>query len=261
MPVASHLKAKKKLKGQISERDSEIDDLKREMEALKGSIQPQTDHEPLKRPRVADFDTDEEYEDEMDKYEEQKTSSLTANLSNSNTQKEQLEKTQREISTAVEDHYGRAESLIKEHSISPEVYKTADSNVRKAVEAVIPNGGTNVVDFIISALGKDSEKVLFYLGRNEKKLAEFQSALVGDPRGIKASIFLGELKRGLNNNVKRTSQAPKPAANANGDTVSKGQSAVEKRKYEAAHKKGDIQGAYNIKKAAKASGVATNEWS
>ena len=72
VPVGTHIKMKQKLKGRVSERDDEISNLKVEIESLKkGRVTPQATA-PSKRPQSEDFDTDEEYETALDKWQDDK---------------------------------------------------------------------------------------------------------------------------------------------------------------------------------------------
>ena len=87
VPLTAFLKNKRKLKGQIGERDVEIETLKEKLKNLEGAIQPQQTEKPTKRPRSDDFDTDEEYEDALDAWDEQKYNRIVQNLTQQNTQK------------------------------------------------------------------------------------------------------------------------------------------------------------------------------
>jgi len=260
VPLPTFLKTKKKLKGQLSERDSEIEKLRSELESLKGTIGNRVQEQPVKRPRINDFDTDEEYEAAMDRYEDTRFNNISQNLSNANTQKTRQEQIIKKIEASVENHYSRAEELISQHGIDPETYRTADSNVRHAVEAVRPQQGNQSVDYLIAQLGEGSERVMFYLGRNKSKLAEFQSTLIDDPNGIKTAVFLGELNKELKNNTTKTSRSHKPAPSANGDAVPSSKGLAEKAKYDKAHAAGRVQEAYSIKKNAKQMGVDVKDW-
>jgi hypothetical protein len=260
VPAGKYIRTKQKLKGRISEQNSEIEKLKAENARLQAeSVKVSKPVELPRRPKEDAFDTTAAYEAALDEYEEQIAATRYDNV----VRKKQLEDKQRkvaeEVANAVDEHYGRADALIVKHGIKPEVYQKADETVRLAVEAVIPKGGDAVVDHLISLLGEGSEKVMFKLGRNKTFLAQFQTALIADKTGLKASILLGQEKERLSNTGKRTSMARPPASSVEGDAPA-GKGGALKRKYDAAHKKNNGQEAYNIKKEARKAGVDVSGW-
>lgn len=259
VPLAKHLGTKNKLRGQIGERDEEIERLKEENQQLKSSAKP-IPIEPVNRPRITDFDSDEEYESAMDAWETQKSESQLSTFEQRKQHQEQVNRLKRDVDESVTNHYTRAEKLIKDHSISPEVYKQADQAVRKAIASVIPKNADAVVDALINVIGEGSEKTMFHLGRNKPALNNLRSLLVDDPTGLKASAYLGGLTKEIKGTTKRKSQAPAPSAQVNGDGNVTKSGAADKRKYDKAHKSGNIQQAYNIAKAARGAGIDTSKW-
>ena len=255
MPVATHLKTKRKLKGVIGERDAELEQLKSEMEQLKAQT-PQAPTKSVKRPKLDDFETDEEYEAAMDTYDDARFNSISDRVMQNNTQRTQQDDFRSKVDTGVGNHYTRVDKLVDEFGVDPEVYKSADSAVRQAVEAVRPKQGNESVDFLLSNLGDESGKVMFQLGRDKKLLAEFQAILLDDPRGIKAAVFLGGMEERVKLNTKKTSHAPPPADSVSGDVAPKGQSAASKKAYD----KAEGQEAYKIKSNARKAGIDTKEW-
>ena len=258
VPVGKFVSVKRKLKGQISDRDEEIERLKRERdEALK--LKPKK--EPvLVRPKKDDFDTDEEYDEALDKYNESRTAETINRARLEDQRKTEQQQAQEKLTEAVDGHYLRAATLIEQSGIKPEVYQAADTTVRKAVEAITPNLGDIIVDQVISILGDGSEKVIYFLGRNKAALAKFQSLLATDKSGMKAAVYLGQEKQRLTNPIKPRSNAPNPATEIKGDEPITGAEAKFKKKYDAAHAKGDLQASYNAKKAARAANVDVSEW-
>jgi len=125
---------------------------------------------------------------------------------------------------------------------------------------VNPNLGDIIVDQVISILGEGSEKVLYFLGRNKAALAKFQNLLMTDKSGMKAAVYLGQEKQRLTNPIKQRSSAPAPVTNIKGDEPLSGAAGRFKKKYDAAHKKGDNQAAYNAKKEARAAKIDTSTW-
>jgi len=258
VPVGKFVSVKKKLKGQISDRDEEIERLKQERDdALKlKSTEPTV----LVRPKKDDFDDDEAFEDALDKYNESRTTETINRTRLEDQKKAGQQQAQEKLTEAVDGHYERAETLIEKSGIKPEIYKAADTTVRKAVEAITPNLGDVIVDQVISILGDGSEKVIYFLGRNKAALAKFQSLLAADKSGMKAAVYLGQEKQRLTNPIRPRSNAPDPAKNIKGDVPITGAEARFKKKYDAAHGKNNLQSAYNAKKEAKAAGVDVSKW-
>lgn len=257
VPVSKFVNVKKKLKGKISERDSEIERLRAENEALK---KPRPLAQVLVRPKVGDFSNDDDFNTAMDDYYDQRTVQTVARTQKETSQTQAIVEAKTMVDTAVESHYERATSLIEKSGIKPELYQGADAKVRMAVESIQPGRGEAIVDQLISILGEGSEKVMYYLGVNETGLNKLTSLLSSDPSGMKATAFLGEQKQKLTNPNKPRSQAPAPASQINGDANGSPQGSALKRKYDAAHKKGDTQAAYNIKKEARANNVDVKKW-
>lgn len=262
VPVGKFVSVKKKLKGQISDRDEEIERLKRERdEALK--LKPKAT--VLVRPKRDDFETDEEFDEAFDKYNDSRTTETINRNRLEDQKKVEQQQEQQKLTEVVDSHYERAATLVKESDIKPEIYKAADTTVRKAVEEITPNLGDVIVDHVISILGEGSEKVLYYLGRNKAALAKFQSLLASDKSGLKAAVYLGQEKQRLTNpittnSIKPRSNAPNPATNIKGDEKITGAEARFKKKYDAAHSKSNLQEAYNAKKEARAAGVDVSGW-
>jgi len=261
MPVSAHIRAKRKLKGKIGDRDSEIQELRKEIDDLKrGRSIPPKDN-TLVRPKEENFDSLEQFNDALDEYEDKRLDnkfSVAQTQRSINTKQTQA---QEKLGRDVDAHYERASKLVKDSGISTESYRQADEVVRNAIEAIKPNLGDVIVDQIISLLGEGSEKVLYKLGVNKNLRGELIALLVEDPNGLKATAFLGEQKAKILHTTKRRSSAPAPASDINGGDVNvTGKERAHKKKYTDAHGKGNLQAAYNVKKAARAAGVDTSEW-
>ena len=175
-------------------------------------------------------------------------------------QSQQQQKAQVQFQQDVDSHYERAAQLAQQHGIKPEIYQQTDLDVRSAIESVRPGQGDAIADALIAHLGEGSEKVMYFLGRNPGKLAEFKNQLASDPSGLKASVYLGMLKGSALSPPKKASNAPKPATRINGDSKSSANGTALYKSYQAADKKGDVQAAYNAKKAARAQGVDVSTW-
>ena len=257
--------AKKKLRAKLERRhESETDELKAEIEALKQRVTaPQVATKVAPRPKYADFDTEEAYEEAVDKWHDDKIEAKLSGRDQEVTQQRQQQEMQQKLSSSVDQHYERAAKLTQDHGISQEVYHTADLAVRQMAENIRPSQGDAVVDFLISHLGDDSEKVMFYVGRNANALNELQSALVGDPSGIQAAMLLGTMKARVAMPKKRQSSAIKPATQIKGDDAAGGAKLERKLKkqYSEAHKAKDPAAAIKAKREAKKAGINVANWS
>ena len=249
VPVAAHIKMRSKLKGKIQDRDTEIEDLKAQL-AAKPQAQPVT--APTVRPKRDDFfeadEPDDAYDDAMFAWRNNQQASTKA----INDQQAQQQTVIANINTSVDEHYNRAATLAADNNIKPEVYQQSDAVVRNAI-------GEDITNALIANMGAGSEKVMFNLGRNPVKLAELQKAMADDPNGLKAMMLLGKMSADLMPK-KRKTMAPRPATNIKGDASPNSSHKALKKKYDAAHKAGNQQEAYDVKKQAKQAGASTREW-
>lgn len=259
---AAKAKLRAKLQTKLDAKDSELEKLKAENEALKRV--PKS--EKLVRPKRDDFDEsddpDEAYTDALLDWKiNENNASQQANQAGEATADNQRKQAE-VISKAVDLHYEDAVKLAEKSGISAEAYHAADLKVRQAIQAIFPNDGhaDAIMDGLIANLGKGSDKVMYKIGINSASRDEFIQSLRDDPNGLKAMGYLGNLKGELNAPVKRKTNAPAPSANANGDANTSGTFGAAHKKYDAAHKKGDSQEAFNIKRAAKKAGGDTSKW-
>ena len=256
VPLRTFINKRNKLRGQLSEKDSEIERLREENELLKRQAPAP---KGLVRPNIDDYDRDEDYIAAVKKYELELIDSRLAEREQIQQQQAAIIKQQQAVESSVNAHYDRADKLVKEHGIEPDTYKKADRNLRKKIDTLKPGQGDIVVDQLIHTLGAGSEKVIYYLGINESASNKLLSLLLEDSSGLKVAAFLGKEQQRLSTVQKRRSNAPKPAKRHKGDapvTNSKGLH----RKYNDAHKRGDAQAAYNAKKQAKANGIDVSGW-
>jgi hypothetical protein len=256
VPVSTHIKAKQKLKGKISERDEEITTLRSELEALRNRTTQPAATSQLKRPSEFEFDNDDEYQAAVDAYEDARIE----NKLNEKQQKAALTASRQALDDAVSSHFVRAEKLVRESGISPELYQSSDKKLRLAIESIYPGKGDAIVDHHLAILGEGSEKVSFYIGNNEAARMKYQSLMAEDPSGLRASVYLGEEKaRLLGYALKnKTSKAPEPAPNATGGSgsVNDGESRMKKQYYAA---KSD-QEMFNIRREARLKGFDVKKW-
>jgi hypothetical protein len=215
----------------------------------------------VKMPDPLDFNTTEDYQAAMDKYIVERMDERMNLVSQTNNAKSRQEAETKAREQAVDDHYKRAAKLLQDHSISAELYQQADLTVRQAINSVIPDGGDAITDALIARLGEGSEKVMYVLGRNSSDRDTLISKLTQDPTGISASMFLGELKaRKASAKSNSSTQAPAPAARAKGSNKTVGSATEMKRKYDEAHKRGDVSAAFNHKMSAKEAGINVKSW-
>lgn len=254
-------KAKAKLKAKLADRNSEIEKLKAELEAAKASS-PKTDK--LVKPKREDFyeseDPDGDYMDALTDYKIQVNQAEQQARSASEATARQQQEQALEIAKSVDQHYERAVELSAKSGISAEQYQSADRVFREMVESIYPQAGDAIADALISNMGKGSEKVVYNLGVNATKRAELKALLEADKAGLKASIYLGKLTEQLASPSKRKTNAPAPAKTTKGDATENASLKALKKKYDAAHKSGNDQEAFNLRRKARAKGANVNEW-
>jgi len=262
VPLSAHIGLRTELKGKLKEAKDENAELRNELAQIREQMQ-QTLVNPVSqaespKPRMENFDTEEEFFDALTDWKLQSQMRQMGQNQQMEAQKRQQAEQMRQLSESVDSHYQRAEGLIEEHGIKRDLYQQSDTNVRQAVEEVVPGKGDVGVDFLISNLGEGSEKVMYAVGRNQRLLDELKATLRADPSGFRAVAYLGKKMGEFTQPVKRKSNAPKPGAKIKGDkTPSESPS---KKKYAQAFKKGDMQAAFNIKMAAKKAGTDTSSW-
>lgn len=265
------LKAKKKLKGLLNERETELTEQQQENERLRleneklraGSLTNQEQGQP-KRPIREDFEDEygdvdvDKYRIALDEYEDKRYDQRQAKKNASS----EIKAINDSISEGVDAHYTRAEELVESSGINPEVYKSADLKFKKAIEDVIPNNGAAVADLLISSLGEGSEKAIFFVGNNDAAREKFKTLLSKDSSGFKAAMYLGEEKQRLKTNspAKQVSKAKAPATKIKGDAPPSGVSSKIQKEYDKAHAAGDTGKAIKIKRQAKKDKIDTSSW-
>lgn len=261
VPLAKHVELKHKLKARISEKDTELAQIRAELEALKsGTVQPQAAPQTAKPPRLSDFDFDE------DKHAEAMAQYLAQIAESSHTKRHQVQQQEQQLNRmkqAVDEHYERAAELVSSGKVDATKYQQADHRVRVELANLYgnPEQGDAIADTMLARLGAGSEKIMVHLGVNPAALNELKTKLQSDPTGLDAMLYLGELKAKFNAQTNKLSKAPKPDTPLSGDVATGSLSASALAKgYQEAHKKGDTQKAFELKRAAKAKGVNTTTW-
>lgn len=219
---------------------------------------------PTGKPKYDDFvdadDPETAHREALVRWEVQKMTAEAEAQRTSSELKRQQEEQQRVISQRVDQHYERAVQLAQKSNITPEAYHAADARVKQAVNEIFPGSGDVVTEGLIANLGDGSEKVMYNLGVNTERLEKLKDKLREDRNGLQAAVYLGELRASIVPSKVRTSQAPAPAPELQGDKSGSESERALKRKYDAAHKKGDIQAAIDIKQEAKWAGANTKSW-
>lgn len=256
--------AKSKLKSKLKGKDSEIEELKDQIQSLKHAQAPQSAPAGKlpPRPKRADFDYDDDaYDAAVDAWNDAKMESKLNGFVQTSEQQNYQKQAATDRNNAVDSHYKRAETLTRDMQISEEAYQGADLRVRTAIEQIRPGQGEAVTDFLISNIGEGSEKVMYYLGVNANALNELQNALATDTSGIKASMYLGRLVGEKVSPKKRVSRAPAPAHQLSGDAQPPpANEKTLKKAYEQAVKSNDMQGRITARRAAKKAGVDVTSW-
>ena len=254
VPLTAHIKLRSKLKGEVKEKNEELERLRAEVEALKSASSPQAIS--AGKPKREDFyeseDPDEAYLDALADWK----NASQAKQAQIKQQQDHQARLEADVESKVEDHYRRAAKLLNEKGLDHAIYQKADNGFRQACSAI--GDGDKVADLLISRLGKDSEKLVMFVGNNATRKAEFQASLTSDPSGMQSMLLLGEWRAELSSPQKRKSQAPKPAGTAKGDQAPAVTNLL--RKYKEAHGKGDIQKAFDIKSEAKRNKLDVSNW-
>lgn len=265
------LKAKKKLKGLLNERETELSEQQQENERLRleneklrsGSL-TNSEQGQFKRPVETDFEDEygdvdrAKYHAALDEYDDRRYEQRQATKNAASSQKAM----QDSISAGVDEHYTRAEELVATSGINPDVYKAADIKFRKAVDDIVPKQGDVITNALIASLGNGSEKAIFYVGNNDTAREKFKTLLRNDPLGIKAAMYLGEEKQRLKTNspAKQVSKAVAPATSIKGDALPGGVASKLQKQYDKAHAEGDAGKAIKIKRQAKKDKIDTSGW-
>lgn len=212
------------------------------------------------KPKREDFNDDDAFEDALIDWKLAAREAKRDAEEQRRVEQRKVKEFEDATNSAVDSHYERAAELAQKSGISADQYKAADLKVREMVEEVFPDGGDAVTDNMIAMLGKGSEKVMFNLGINKKRLGRLRELLTEDRSGLKAATYLGQLKVEIGLPGKRRTEPPAPAGDVKGD--SKGSESVRalKRKYDAAHKRGDSQAAFDIRREARQAGANITNW-
>jgi hypothetical protein len=259
VPVSDLIKMRQKLKGKNQDQKQEIEELKTEIKNLKANA-PQPVVSAAAKPKREDFlDADDPEEAYIDALSDWKISQSAA-IESQRKQRKQQEKAQAEVQKRVDDHLERAAKLCSDHKLSTDIYLSADSKFRDAVNSAFPEAKENAMpDAIISQIGDGSEKLVMYIGNSERRSGELQSALMRDPSGLAAMRLIGKWESEIQVPKTRVSKAQKPAVRVKPGESADVSSGLRK-KYQSHHDKGNAQKAFEVKRAAKAQNIDTSNW-
>lgn len=183
--LKDHIELRQSLKNKNREKNEEIEALRRELEELKkGSVnaQPAQSQQLKPRPKLEDFDYDEDKHNAAldDWYDEKWNAKLQSQQQNASQQEQQRQASEK-LEQSVNEHYQRVNTLLAQNpKIKPEKYQDADLSFRRAIEEVAPGNGDSVAETLISIMGEGSEKLIYNLGVNKEKMAEFREVMRGD---------------------------------------------------------------------------------
>jgi len=269
--AAKRRKKNQALRGEIKEKDSELDELRKKVEGYEsGNNQTQKVTTEKPRPKKDDFWDHDDPEDaftdalvdwkiEKNQVKETAKANDTATKANQANQQQAFADTQKKNLDA---HYERAQKLVDDSKVTEESFRNADILVRQALDSIKPGYGDMLTNSLIStlnSLGDGSEKVMYQLGVNPAKLQELQSKLITDPSGLSASMFLGQLQAKAQTPSKRRSQAPAPGSKVEGEGGNNGNVSTLQKQYNKIDSN-DVQARISFKRKAKKSGTDTKNW-
>lgn len=264
VPLAKHVELKHKLKARLSEKDDEVAQLKAELEQLRagGVMNQQQQQAPIKVPKLSEYDYDEDkYAEAMADYSARLVDAKLNSFSSDTQAKQQQALVNKQRQAALDQHYERAESLVKANKMSAETYSGAELKFRQGLHQVTGDGD-RVADEIITRLGDGSAKVIAHLGVNGSAMATLKDLLQTDPTGLKAAVYLGQLEARFSNvSGNKLSKAPAPDSEVRASAPAGSATMDSLRKaYQAASRSGDAQKAFDLRRKAKASGFNTSNW-
>ena len=261
---AKKLRLKNKdLKAEKEERDAELESLRQKVESLV-SKPAEVKPEAPARPKLDDFDYDEDrYAEALDHWYdtklERKAESLVNNTQKQAAEKQQFEAQQQARESAVLKHLDKAAKLINDNKITEDDWMAADLLVRQSLELSFPGKGNDVADQLIALMennGEGGEKAWYHLGKNPTALTSFRDKLTSDQTGSAGVMYLAGIQQKISQSIrKKRSDAPKPAPTLNGDSPVK--SSASKKRYDKMTDSGDR---VRYKRKCKKAGEDVSKW-
>jgi small-conductance mechanosensitive channel len=260
VPAAVIAQTRRKLRGQISEKDVEIQRLKSELDQIKANPAATSAQDLELEVAVESWEYEGDpatygrYKAELDARNARKIMQAESARAQ---QAQQIEQQQREIAEQFNQHYDRVEALVASGKITVEKYKAAEANVVEKLDQMT-GAGEAVMKKFVASIGAGSEKVITHLGTNGAAQQRLEQELKRDPSGIAAAIYLGGLREKFNSApVNKPKTAPTP------DVPLTGKAPVTSSHYKAYEKavaKDDPTAMLEAKRAARAAGIDTSKW-
>lgn len=249
-----HKLTKQKKRAQAAE--SEVETLRKEIEALKQSIsQPQ----PMPTAHAGEPKFPDLYDPGIDGDRNKYSNAVAKYLADVN----QYNSRHSEAETAQANYKQRIEGMTKslatraakfaaEHKVS--VDRVAEALERATGDIDSTTGIDGALAYLLDSVGDGSERVAYYIGTNEVAMSQVKAMLKEDPNGLKAIAHMTRLAEKLKpKTTKRISAAPEPDQPVNGD---KAASVSAKALQDQFDKETDFGKLLEIRKKAKALGVA-----
>jgi len=258
VPAAVLAETRRKLRGQVSEKDAEIQRLKSELDQVKANPAATSAQDLELEVAVESWEYEGDnygrYKAELDARNARKIMQAESARAQ---QAQQIEQQQREIAEQFNQHYDRVEVLVASGKITVEKYKAAEANVVEKLNQMT-GAGEAVMKKFVASIGAGSEKVITHLGTNGAAQQRLEQELKRDPSGIAAAIYLGGLREKFNSTpVNKPKTAPTP------DVPLTGKAPVTSSHYKAYEKavaKDDPTAMLEAKRAARAAGIDTSKW-
>lgn len=271
VPLSEHIELRQKLKHQRNDAEErskaledELERLRQENEKLKaGGVTQQSEPTP---PNLKDFEDDygdinyQAFNEANAKYTQDLVDYRLESKTSTSSKTQAEEAQTAELESVVNSHYERAEKLVKDGLVSADSYSKADKKIVETLESKLPGKGRLGADYMIQQISKVSdnpEKLWFKLGVDENLLGQvLDDFSKGESEGI---IHLMKVDKEISKPKKIRSKAPAPAKEVKGNASVKSSAALAKR-YKSAHKKGNSQEAFNIRREAKHNGIDVSNW-
>jgi small-conductance mechanosensitive channel len=258
VPAAKHAEMRRKLRGEVSEKDAEIQRLKSELDQVKASPAASNAQDLELEIAVESWEYEGDnyarYKAELDARNARKI--MQAESAHAQ-QVQQIEQEQREIAEQFNQHYDRVEALVASGKITVEKFKAAEANLLAKLDQMT-GAGEAVMKKFVAGIGAGSEKVITHLGTNGAAQQRLEQELKRDPSGIAAAIYLGGLREKFNSapvNKPKTAPAPDVALKGKAPATSSHYKA-----YEKAVAKDDPTAMLEAKRDARGAGIDTSKW-
>lgn len=249
-----HKLTKQKKRAQAAE--SEVDTLRKEIEALKQSISKPPQPVPVEHmgePKFPDM-YDAGIDGDRDKYSKAVAKYL-ADMNKYNSRHSEAEQAQanrkQQLDEVTRNLAIRAAKFSTEHKVSVDRVADAIDRATTAIDSAVNLDGA--LAWLLDSVGDGGERVAYHIGTNKAAEGHIVGLLKADPTGIKAAAYMARLADKLKPKAsKQVSKAPEPDQPLQGDASTMNA----QRLQEAYDKETDFQKLRAIRKRAKELGVA-----